>query len=92
MSVSLEQKRYRNLADAMGIAPFEDIEETKHALCRALAGLITAVGITKNLSTLGITEATLARLADFAGDAPCIVTNPIIPTRGEIQEIYARAF
>jgi alcohol dehydrogenase class IV len=85
-------KRYRILAETMGIKPFQDIDETKQALCKTLADLRTAVGITKTLSTLGVAKETFSQLANFALNDPCIVTNPIVPTRKEIQEIYARTF
>ena len=88
------RERYRDLALAMGLGPFhnKDMEEIKQKLCQALAKMRQQLEITCNLFNLGLRKQAFSLLADFAIDDPCIVTNPIIPTAKEIQEIYARIF
>lgn len=86
------QERYRKLAHTMGLGPFQDMKETKQKLCETLADLRKKLEITSNLSKLNIPKQAFPLLADFAINDPCIVTNPIMPTTKEIQEIYARIF
>jgi alcohol dehydrogenase class IV len=86
------RERYRNLATAMGLGPFQDRAQIKQALGQALGNLRTALGITGTPCRLDVTNDTLARLTEFTVKDPCIVTNPIMPTRKEIQEIYAGKF
>ena len=83
------RERYRDLATAMGLGPFQEMDQTRQALGQALVDLRTALGITGTLADLGVTTESLDRLAAFTVKDPCIVTNPIIPTREEVKQIYA---
>jgi len=85
------EKKYKDLARAMGLGPFQDHKSAKEGLCEALACFKNRVGITTRLSDLGIEKALIPELADFAMIDPCIITNPVMPTKKEIEEIYARA-
>ncbi len=80
------------LAMVMGLEPFRDPQETRQALLETLAGFRKRLGITTRLSSLGISKEELPALADFAMTDPCIVTNPVMPTKKEIEEIYDKAF
>ncbi|MBI9088374.1 MAG: iron-containing alcohol dehydrogenase [Desulfobacterium sp.] len=86
------RERYGDLALAMGLEPFRDPQETRQALLETLTSFRKRVGITTRLSGLGISKEELPTLAGFAMTDPCIVTNPVMPTKKEIEEIYAKAF
>jgi alcohol dehydrogenase class IV len=84
------REKYCDLALAMGLEPFQDPTETRQKLVETLTDFRKRMGITTRLSHLGISKEALPALADFAMTDPCIVTNPVMPTKREIEEIYAR--
>ncbi|MCP4118833.1 MAG: iron-containing alcohol dehydrogenase [Desulfobacteraceae bacterium] len=84
------REKYSDLALAMGLEPFRNPEETRQGLLETLADFGKGLGITTRLSHLGISKKELPALAGFAMTDPCIVTNPVMPTQKEVEEIYAK--
>ncbi|MBF0301517.1 MAG: iron-containing alcohol dehydrogenase [Desulfamplus sp.] len=99
------EKKYAEIARAMGIrmADNSDINldsvESSHnfdfikqSLIERLRTLRKGVGINTKLSQMGIKRDDLPQLARFALADPCILTNPVMPTQHDVEEIYARLF
>ena len=84
--------RYRQIAEAMGIAiTGMTPEEIRATLHHRLDYLRIASGNTYTLSQLGVTRGDIPELAAKALADPTIFTNPRQPTMEDIEAIYERA-
>ncbi len=85
--------RYADIARAMGaeLAPTANHEEKRDAVLSRVRALKHAVGVTGGLGSLGVTEADIDGLVNFALHDPCMVTNPKAPTAGDIRAVYQNA-
>lgn len=85
-------ERYRIVAECLGIdASRLDDGGVLSALLDDLDWLKRRVGITARLGERGMTREALSSLALNAINDPCMVTNPRIPTQGELEGLYAGA-
>lgn len=86
-------ERYADIATAMGVElpPTASQQETRDALLSRVRAFKQAVGVTGGLGSLGVTQADIEGLVDFALHDPCMVTNPKPPTAGEIRAVYQNA-
>ncbi len=83
--------RYAKVAAAFGLAGAGK-SDGREELTAALSAFRQRAGIRFRLRELGVAQADLALLAEKALQDPCVVTNPVMPTREEIQAIYELAF
>lgn len=83
-------ERYRAIAEAMGLPPGTD--DVIGFIHDRLLALQQAIGLARPLRLLGLELGDLARLAEFAMNDPCMVTNPRTPSVSEIEELYGQAF
>ncbi len=98
--------KYADIARAMGIkmADLSEIDSNniqqlsenryfiQQKLIERLQNLRKGVGIDTKLSQMGIKKDDFPKLALFALADPCILTNPVMPTQHDVEEIYARLF
>ncbi|MGD9733667.1 MAG: iron-containing alcohol dehydrogenase, partial [Desulfamplus sp.] len=98
--------KYADIARAMGIkmADLSEIDSNniqqlsenryfiRQKLIERLQNLRKGVGIDTKLSQMGIKKDDFPKLAQFALADPCILTNPVMPTQHDVEEIYARLF
>ncbi len=85
--------RYADIARAMG-APLSlaaSDQDKRNAVLDKVRALKRAVGITTGLGSLGVTQAHLDGLVDFALHDPCMVTNPKLPTCEGIRAVFEHA-
>lgn len=90
---SAEPDRYTDIGLAMGarIDPAAPEADRKQAVLETLRAFKTRVGATATLGELGVSEANLDSLVDFALSDPCMLTNPRTPTAEELRAVYRNA-
>ncbi len=90
---SAEPDRYTDIALAMGakVDPAAPEPERKRAVLDTLRAFKATVGATATLGELGVSEANLDSLVDFALSDPCMLTNPRTPTAEELRAVYRNA-
>ncbi|MDO9631043.1 MAG: iron-containing alcohol dehydrogenase, partial [Humidesulfovibrio sp.] len=88
-----EPERYTDIGVALGasIPPGANLEEKRGLVLAQVRALKTAVGATATLASLGVKQADLDRLAEFAMKDPCMVTNPKAPTALDIRAVFEHA-
>ncbi|PKN09138.1 MAG: alcohol dehydrogenase [Deltaproteobacteria bacterium HGW-Deltaproteobacteria-8] len=88
-----EPERYTDIGVALGasIPPSANLEEKRGLVLAQVRALKTAVGATATLASLGVKQADLDRLAEFAMKDPCMVTNPKAPTALDIRAVFEHA-
>jgi len=86
-------ERYTRIAGAMGVStvdmPPDDILAALHSRINCL---LQASGVSRPLSSMGVSRDDIHMLTLKALDDPCIFTNPRQPSREDIEAIYDRAF
>ncbi len=70
----------------------EIFDYIRQSLLDRLRAIRRGVGINTKLSQMGIKRENVAKLACFALADPCILTNPVMPTQSDVEEIYAKLF
>lgn len=90
---SAEPERYTDIGLALGarIPHGAGLEDRRRAVLEQVRAFKRSVGATARLSELGVREADLDRLAEFAMNDPCMVTNPKAPAAGEIRAVFRHA-
>lgn len=90
---SAEPERYTDIGLALGARVPRDasLEERRCAVLEQVRAFKKSVGADATLSELGVREADLDRLAEFAMNDPCMVTNPKTPAAGEIRAVFRHA-
>ena len=85
-------QRYRAVARALGcVAEGVSDEKVLDCLLEEVRRIRADVGITRNLSELGITRDEISLLAGLAMKDPCLLTNPRKPDQADIEAIYEAA-
>jgi alcohol dehydrogenase class IV len=74
-----------------GITTSSSKAKTLDGLIDAVEELKRDVGAVSNLTSVGITRDDIPELAAFAGEDPCIVTNPRQANQSEIEDLYEQA-
>ncbi len=86
------QERFVKIGEALGIKNTNLTSvEMKRAIIEEINSLREVVGIHKNLGDHGTTVASIPELAQNALNDPCMVTNPRVPDRRDIEVIYEEA-
>ena len=88
-----EPERYTDIGVALGarVEPGFSHEQRKEAVLEAVRALKRSVGATSGLASLGVKQEDLDRLAQFAMNDPCMVTNPKTSTVEEIRAVFENA-
>ena len=84
---SSEPGKYLKIAKNMGISNVKD----KNDLIEGIVDLKNKTGVNRTLKEIGVTENDIPQLADRALKDPCIVTNPVIPEKSDVEEIFKNA-
>ncbi|WNL41835.1 iron-containing alcohol dehydrogenase [Halomonas sp. PAMB 3264] len=79
------EEKYTRLKEAMGLAPDDD-------LAAAFEKLNVTLGMPANLREMGVTEAHLEPLAQWALEDHSTATNPRVPSREDFQRMLEDAF
>ncbi len=85
---SSDPVRYLKISKSMG---FEDSND-KYGLINGISQLKIETGITHTLKEIGVREEDIPILAERTMKDPCIVTNPLIPKKSDVEEIFKNAF
>lgn len=81
--------RFRKISSAMGLnLSRESNEFVLKSLIEKIGLLRSGVGIGNNFKSLNIDRSKIPILAENALKDACMVTNPIIPSKGDIEAIY----
>lgn len=81
-----EPKRYLKIGEALGID-----ELTKLGLINGIKHFKHVTGVNRTLKQIGVEEEDIPKLAEIAMNDSCIVTNPQIPTKSDVEEIFKNA-
>lgn len=83
-------EKMRHIAKAMGIHGTANMnaEQYTRAAVNAVEALKKSIGITQNLSDLGVTEETIPLLAKQAMEDACMADNPRPMHTGNVEAIY----
>lgn len=86
-------ERYDRIAEVMGV-PLQGLTADQRAglLVRRIAALRERVGIAGKFSRLGVKQADISRLAEFAMMDACMATNPYPMNIQEVERIYGDVF
>jgi alcohol dehydrogenase class IV len=84
---SSEPERYLKIAKTLG---FDDLND-KYGLINGIANLKIETGVNRTLKEIGVEEKDIPELAQRAMQDPCIVTNPVIPKKIDVEEIFKNA-
>ena len=84
---SSEPERYLKIAKTLG---FNDLND-KYSLINGIVNLKIETGVNRTLKEIGVKEEDIPELAQRAMQDPCIVTNPIIPKKSDVEEIFKNA-
>ncbi len=85
--------RYAEVGRALGAGIPEDmpVDEQREAVLDVVRTLKKAVGVTQNLSELGVTPDVILELAKKAVNDPCMYTNPKKASEEDVCGIYESA-
>ncbi len=84
---SSEPKRYLKIAQKLGLGDLND----KYGLIDGIISLKIETGIDRTLHDIGVEEEDIPQLAQKAMQDPCIVTNPVMPKKSDVEEIFKNA-
>lgn len=82
-----EPKKYLKIAEALGIGNLND----KYDLIQGIKHFKYVTGVNRTLSEIGVEEEDIPLLAERAMNDSCIVTNPKIPQKSDVEEIFKNA-
>lgn len=89
---SSQPARYLAIADALGLT-LRGLPQSEQ--CEKLVGRLISlrgkIGLNRELRALGVDQAVIPGLAQYAHEDACVVTNPIPPTVADIEHIYERS-
>jgi len=84
--------RYREIAEVLGLNTAALSDDTlRTELVAVLRSFRSSAGVDRSLSDYGVTRADLPALAANALEDACVVTNPRVPQRADLEAIYARS-
>lgn len=81
------KERYQTMASYMGMKGTPNCDAIVHDIHEFKLSL----GLTQRLGTLGVTREIIPHLASMALQDACIVTNPIMPSQSDVEEILIHA-
>jgi alcohol dehydrogenase len=84
---SSEPERYLKIAKTLG---FNDSND-KYGLINGIVNLKIETGVNRTLKEIGVEEKDIPELAQRAMQDPCIATNPVIPKKIDVEEIFKNA-
>jgi len=84
---STEPDRYLKIGQCLGLKDLKD----KNGLISGIVDLKIETGVNRSLSDIGVKEEDIPPLAEKAMQDPCIATNPIIPKKSDVEEIFKNA-
>ncbi|WP_411680171.1 alcohol dehydrogenase-like regulatory protein ErcA [Clostridium thailandense] len=85
------EERFRNISSAMGLnLSRESNEYVLKSLTEKIELLRFGVGISSNFKSLNIDRNRIPILAENALKDVCMITNPVMPIKDEIEEIYGQ--
>lgn len=82
-----EPERYFKIGKALGISKLND----KSDLIEGIKQFKHVTGVNRTLREIGVEEEDIPLLAERAMNDPCIVTNPKIPQKSDVEEIFKNA-
>ncbi len=84
---SSEPERYLKIAKNLGLKDLND----KYGLINGIKHLKIETGVDRTLKEIGVEEEDIPQLAQRAINDPCIVTNPVMPKKSDVEEIFKNA-
>lgn len=81
-----EPERYLKIGEALGVK-----ELNKQGLINGIKNFKHVTGVNRTLKEIGVEEEDIPMLAEIAMKDSCIVTNPQIPTKSDVEEIFKNA-
>jgi alcohol dehydrogenase len=84
---SSEPGKYLKIAQNLGLKDLND----KYGLINGIIHLKIETGVGHTLKEIGVEEKDIPQLAQKAMQDPCIVTNPVIPKKSDVEEIFKNA-
>ncbi|MBP1679721.1 MAG: Alcohol dehydrogenase 2 [Proteobacteria bacterium] len=81
------KERYQTIASHMGLRGTLTCDEMVHTIHEFKLSL----GLTQRLGALGVSREIIPHLASMALQDACIVTNPIMPSQHDVEEILIHA-
>ena len=84
---SSEPMRYLKIAESLGLKDLND----KYGLINGIKHLKIETGVDRTLKEIGVEEEDIPLLAQKALNDPCIVTNPVMPKKSDVEEIFKNA-
>ena len=84
---SSEPERYIKIAQNLGLGNLND-------RCNLIDGILhlkNETGVDRTLKEIGVEEDDIPQLAMKAMQDPCIVTNPVMPKKSDVEEIFKNA-
>jgi alcohol dehydrogenase len=84
---SSEPMRYLKIAENLGLKDLND----KYGLINGIKHLKIETGVDRTLKEIGVEEEDIPQLAQRAINDPCIVTNPVMPKKSDVEEIFKNA-
>lgn len=78
--------RYIRIAKSLGID-----EQNKFGLINGIKHFKHVTGVNRTLKEIGVEEEDIPMLAEIAMNDSCIVTNPKIPKKSDVEEIFKNA-
>jgi alcohol dehydrogenase len=85
-------ERFSQIGEAMGLdLRNRSLSEKKAAILAEVRRLRKAVGVEQSLGQKGVSSTDIPQLSKKAMNDPCIVTNPRLPVRRDIEVIFEEA-
>lgn len=81
------KERYQTMASYMGMKGHPNCD----AIVYDIHEFKLSLGLTQRLGTLGVTKEIIPHLASMALQDACIVTNPVMPSQHDVEEIFIHA-
>jgi alcohol dehydrogenase len=86
------QERFARIAQELGIdLRGRTLNQRKSALVQRLRDLRQSAGLGPSLRSLGVGSDDIGRLGKMAMQDPCMITNPLQPSRRDIEVLYEEA-
>lgn len=83
---SSEPRKYLKMAENLGV---KDLNKSE--LINAIVQLKIETGVSRTLSETGVVEEDIPQLVTRTMNDPCIVTNPVMPKKSDVEEIFKNA-
>jgi alcohol dehydrogenase class IV len=84
---SSDPARYLKISQCIEVVDSTD----KYGLINAISQLKIKTGVTQTLKEIGVRENDIPQLAQKTMNDPCTITNPVIPKKSDVEEIFKNA-